>query len=389
MPKTMQALYYVGTKRLEFRDVPAPALLADGDALVRPLAVARCDLEAAFFRHSVTPLLRAGIATHWLSTGVADAFGAHPFAGPFAVGHECVAEVVACGDSVETLKRGDVVVVPFQISCGACPQCSKAWTAQCSTDRRSAVAAFGGFADPANQWGGAAADLLRVPYADHMLIELPRGSRPEVYASAGDNIVDGYRAVGPQLLAEPGAPVLVLGGQAKSVGLYAVGLAKALGASEVVYVDHDSQRLQIAECYGATSVERSKGLRAKVMGTLRQLRHLERRFPIVVEASGSAAGLALALAALTPQGVCTVVGFHWRRTTPVPLWDMYLRNLRLETGLVHARSELPKVVNLIASGRFDPSLVTTTVASWADAPRAFLDPGAKVVMSRRAEYAPA
>jgi alcohol dehydrogenase len=382
----MQALIYVGKNRLEFREVVAPTLLAAGDALVRPLAVARCDVEAAFFRHRLTPLLRAGMAAHWLSPGIADVFGARPFEGPFAVGHECVAEVIECGSEVETLKIGDVVVVPFQISCGQCLHCSRHWTAQCTTDRRSAVAAFGGFADPGRQWGGAAADSLRVPFAEHMLVKLPAGSRPDVYASAGDNIVDGYRAVGSQLDACPGAPVLVLGGQAKSVGLYAVGLAKALGASDVVYVDHDPRRLGIAERYGAQVFERSRALRLRGPGLATQMRQFERRFPIVVEATGRADMLALGLSALTPQGVCTVVGFHWRRVTAVPLWDMYLRNLRLETGLVHARSELPKVVNLIASGRFDPSIVTTTVATWADAPRAFLEPGAKVVIARPATH---
>ncbi len=162
----MQALIYTGKNRLEFRDVAAPTLLAPTDVLVRPLAVARCDLEAAFFRHRLTPLLRAGIAAHWLSPALADAFGSRPFSGPFAVGHECVGEVIECGPSVKTLNTGDVVVVPFQISCGECQHCSRNWTALCTTDRRSAVAAFGGFADPAGQWGGAAADLLRVPYAD-------------------------------------------------------------------------------------------------------------------------------------------------------------------------------------------------------------------------------
>lgn len=380
----MQTLVYLGAKRLEFREVAEPALLTTGDALVRPLAVARCDIEAAFFRHRLTPLLRAGIAAHWLSPKIADAFGERPFAGPFAVGHECVAEVVACGASVESVSLGDIVVVPFQISCGTCPYCEKAWTAQCITDRRSAVSAFGGFADPARQWGGAVADLLRVPHADHMLLKLPAGSRPEVYASAGDNIVDGYRAVAPHLRAERGAPVLVLGGQAKSVGLYAVGIAKALGASEVVYVDHDARRLEIAERYGASCVECPVGLAKKVTGLGVRLRHLQTRFPIVVEASGRSDALTFGLHALTPGGICTVVGFHWRRATKVPLWDMYLRNLRLETGLVHARSELPEVVNLIASGRFDPSVVTTTLANWADAPEAFLEPGAKVVISRPA-----
>jgi alcohol dehydrogenase len=56
--------------------------------------------KTAFFRHGLSPLLRLGVATHLLSPGILDNFGSRPLAGPFAVGHECVAQVIEIGEAV-------------------------------------------------------------------------------------------------------------------------------------------------------------------------------------------------------------------------------------------------------------------------------------------------
>jgi len=81
-----------------------------------------------------------------------------------------------------------------------------------------------------------------------MLVKLPAGIDPVAVASASDNIPDGWRTVGPQLAADPGAEVLVVGGDngPHSIGLYAAGLAAALGAARVTYLDQDPRRLAIA-----------------------------------------------------------------------------------------------------------------------------------------------
>ena len=63
-------------------------------------------------------------------------------------------------------------------------------------------------------------------------------------ASAGDNVVDGWRTVSGPLSRRPEAPVLVVGGLARSVGLYAVDAALALGADSVTYVDDDPHGLR-------------------------------------------------------------------------------------------------------------------------------------------------
>ena len=72
----MQRLEYLGPGELAWREAEAPALQADIQALVRPIAVATCDLDALIIA------------------------GQSPFAAPFPIGHECVAEVLDAGDRV-------------------------------------------------------------------------------------------------------------------------------------------------------------------------------------------------------------------------------------------------------------------------------------------------
>lgn len=94
-------------------------------------------------------------------------------------------------------------------------------------------------------------DLIRVPHAGHMLVRLPDGLDPLRVAAASDNLSDAWRAVVPQLRARPGASVLVVGGAAQSIGLYAAGLAVAHGARAVDYLDRSRTRVHIAESLGA------------------------------------------------------------------------------------------------------------------------------------------
>jgi alcohol dehydrogenase len=369
----MRALYFIEPGRLAWRDVPEPVLRAPGEALVRPLAVARCDLDLAVLR-AEAPF--RGRALHWLrnhlppSIGQRRLFKNAPFKGPYAFGHECVAEVVAVGSAVRAARPGDRVVVPFQISCGSCERCDRHLTASCAGVPARSMYGFGELGG--TQWGGALADLLHVPFADAMLLPLAPGLDPVALASASDNICDGWRTVAPFLAARPGAPVLVVGGGAQSIGLYAAGIAVALGAARVDYLDQDRTRLELAARLGATAVEAPY---AAERGD---------RYPITVDASADPAGLARALLSAEPGGTCTSVGIYYTPTTPMPLRSLYGTGVTFITGRVHARADLPAVLDCIASGRFAPETVTTRVAPWDDAADALLDPGPKVVIARAA-----
>ena len=108
-----------------------------------------------------------------------------------------------------------------------------------------------GLGEPLGPWGGMITDKFRVPFADNMLVKIPSSLDPISLASASDNIPDGWRTVAPYLKEKPGAPVLVVGGPAESIGLYAAGIAVALGSSRVDYLDYMPARLAIANSLGA------------------------------------------------------------------------------------------------------------------------------------------
>lgn len=207
-----------------------------------------------------------------------------------------------------------------------------------------------------------------------MLLPVPTGVDPVALASASDNLPDGWRAVAEPLRRWPSAPVLVLGGRAKSVGLYAVASARALGAARVDYVDTDSTRLEIAARLGADPQERSP--------RWRRMREPRSRYPVVVDASGERGALAYAVRALTPGGICTSVAIYFGAGTRLPLWPLYSRQGTLTTGLVNARTELPAVLAAVAEGRLRPEIVTDLVADWDEAPSALLAPATKAVMTR-------
>src|SRR3954454_20134402 len=167
----MRQLMFESPGVYAWREAPEPQVTAPQQAIVRPLAVACCDLD------------------------VAVAEGRLPMPPGHAVGHEGVAEVVAVGEAVRDMRVGDRVVVPFQINCGTCGACRRGVTGSCAS---LPLMAMYGMAPLAGlDGGGFMADLLLVPYADAMLVRLPDGVDPVAVASVSDNIPDGWRAVGP------------------------------------------------------------------------------------------------------------------------------------------------------------------------------------------------
>src|SRR2546421_6259533 len=191
----MRSLVLEGTRCLAWQEVPEPQRRHEREAIVRPMAVATCDLDQ--------PMI----------------FGLTPFSFPIHLGHECVAEVV---EGPEGFHPGDRVVVPFQISCGTCERCRRGLTGNCTSVPALSMYGFGALG---GEWGGMLSDRALVPYADAMLVPLPDGVEPTVVASAADNIADGWRTVAPALAEHPADDVLVVGGRVRSVSLYAVDAA--------------------------------------------------------------------------------------------------------------------------------------------------------------------
>ena len=340
----MRALVFRGPMALAWEEVETPKLVEPRDALVRPIAVARCDLDPAI------------------------ALGLYPMPAPFVMGHEMVGEVVAVGEAISNVLLGDKVIVPFQLSCMTCAPCLRGHTNACVNVPSGT--AFGLGPHGGIDLGGALAELVRVPWADVMLIPLPEGMDPVVAAGIPDNVSDGYRCVAAPLAERPGAPVLVVGGLAPSVGLYAVMAALALGAERVVYVDDDAARLELAAAAGAEVVN------AKDQWDSLKLAE---RFPIVVDANVLDPGRNFALRSVEPCGVCTSVSGGASSRSNLPLQSMYLKGVRYEIGRVHACATARPVLDLVSSGALDPARIINKVVPFSEAVEGMILPVTKVV----------
>ena len=337
----MRQLTYTGPNTIEWLDVPEPKLQGLDEALVRPTIVARCDVD---------PLIIVGRS---------------PMPPPIALGHEFVADVVEVGKDVQSVRPGQSVIVPFQVSCGSCAYCAGGATASCNAIAARSAYGFGAYS---GDFGGALSDLVRVPFADAMLLELPEGVTPEAIASA-DNVPDAWRSVGPFLSDGAKAPVLIVGGGAVSIGLYAAGIAVAMGSPQVDYIDTNRERLDLAQSFGATSIEGPPPERAG-------------EYPITVDASANVGGLHCAINSTAPEGVCTSIGIYFGETTPLPLLAMYNRGITFKTGRVNARPALPHVLELIRDGRFKPEKLITKRLAWEEAAGEYASRAVKLIVKR-------
>jgi len=345
----MRQLTFIEPRVLEWHDVPEPSLEGPRQAVVMPVAATTCDLDRSIIK------------------------GRTPYRGPIALGHEFVAKVMEVGDGVRGVAPGDVVAVPAQISCGECDRCRLGSTAFCGAVPPTSMYGMGALT---GNWGGGFSDLVRVPFADAMLVRLPEGVSPASVAAASDNLTNAFEAIVPHLERRPRASVLIAG--VGATGFYAIQIAKALGAGRIDYLDHDRGRLELATTLGASATI--------VVDRGAPRTSLDARYDVAVDARGAPDELALVLRSLAPTGICTSVSMYFQET-PLPLLEMFLRGARLETTPTNIRAHLPEVLALVQAGRIAPERVTTEILSWEDLPEALAEPSMKPVFVREQAWA--
>jgi alcohol dehydrogenase len=336
----MQQLTFIEAGRLEWRDAPDPRLRGDGEALVRPVAAAPCDIDQLTIR------------------------GEGPFRGPHVIGHQCVAEVLEVGDEVCGVRPGDLVVVPPLINCGDCDRCRAGMVAHCRTTPPSA--AYGVPTGP--DYGGLFDELVRVPYADAMLHALLPGITPEAASEAGDDLLIPVTFLAPHLRRRPDSRVLVLGGNG-SEGLHGAAVARALGGARVLYLDPGEDRRAIAARLGA---EVDPGpVRPELGG-----------FDVIFDAAGDTDRLVASVALLAPEGHVESVGGHFA-AIPLPGFRMYLQDVTFHTGIPnHTTENVHAAFELIARGAIDPTLVLTETLPMDKADVALAEPSMKPLFVR-------
>jgi glutathione-independent formaldehyde dehydrogenase len=178
------------------------------------------------------------------------------------LGHENLGEVVEVGEAVDTVKKGDKVVLPFNIGCGFCANCERGLSGFCLTCADPSVmpgmagAAYG-FAGM-GPYSGGQAQYLRVPYADYNCLQLPPDAdeKETDYVMLSDIFPTGWHATRLANL-EPGQSIVIYG--AGPVGLMAAMSARIQGAAQIFVVDDIEERLALAEEIGATTIHTKSG----------------------------------------------------------------------------------------------------------------------------------
>ena len=373
----MRSLAMTRPGKFTWTDQPDPRIVADSDALVRPFIVGRCDGDQIPTSGPLLTAIRLAQRARALDPVLMNGFGSTPFPRSFHIGHESVGQVVEVGSATTAVRVGDTVIVPYQVSCGRCPQCAVGRTGLCETARqdpdgsRRELAWFG-HGHATGVFGGMAADLIRVPWADSTLVPVPSGLDPFRIAAASDNLSEGWRVTAPHLLGRERARVLVVGGLERACGLYAAGLAVAMG-HEVVYSDSSSARLEIAARLGATVEQRT---------------HLYRFRPpvadhdVVIDASNAQPGLTHAIRATAPGGTCVVPSYHLAARTGVPMMHLTFRDIDLHVGMNHAHPRIRELLEWLTTNDFAAETVTTRIVEWDDADRQYAAKTTKLIMAR-------
>lgn len=218
----MKAMVYRGAYKVRVEEKPDPTIEHPNDAIVRVELAAICGSDLHLY-HGMMPDTRIG----------------HTF------GHEFIGRVEEVGSSVETLKVGDRVMVPFNIFCGTCFFCSRGLYSNCHNVNANATAVGGiyGYSHTAGGYDGGQAELVRVPFADVGPTIIPEWMDDEDALMLTDAFTTGY--FGAQLgdIAE-GDTVVVFG--AGPVGLAAARSSWLMGAGRVIVIDHLDYRLDKA-----------------------------------------------------------------------------------------------------------------------------------------------
>jgi threonine dehydrogenase-like Zn-dependent dehydrogenase len=339
----MQGVTFHGTGDIRVTEVPDPTILEPTDAIVRVTLTTIC-----------------GSDLHIFNAGTA--FG---FTDGQRLGHEFVGTVEAVGAEVTSFAPGDRVLSSCSVADGTCIYCQEELASSCV--RWSLFGWAGRVWQHGGDVQGAQSQYMRVPLADGTLQLMPESLAEPEHQTKLLPLVDVMSTGWHGLVragARPGNNVVVIGDGA--VGLSAVHSAAALGAENIVCTGHHPDRLALAATLGATETIASRDneeIKARVYElTDGQGAH------VVVDSISSTESMATAHAAVRAGGSIACLGMdHFMGKTPEVNWfDQFLRNITITGGLVPGKAYIPRLLELVVSGRMDPSPMLTHRLPLAD-----------------------
>lgn len=365
----MLALTYRGKGDVRVVEKREPKLEHPNDILLKVTRTAICGSDLHLL-HGLVPDTRVGCT-----------FG-HEFAG---VVHEA-------GSSVESLKRGDRVVVPFNIACGTCFFCQRGLTSACENTNPCSSLTGGcfGYSHTTGGYDGGQAELVRVPFADVGPMKIPADMSEEDVLFLSDILPTGYQAAEMGSV-QTGDTVVVFG--CGPVGLFAQKAAVLMGAARVIAVDALAYRLDFARTFTpeieAVNLESTRD----VVGTIRSLTD-GRGADVCIDAvgceaagnavhtflgrmmleAGSATAIDWAINSTRRCGHVVLIGVYGPPYNLVNVGAAMNKGLTLRMGQCNVKRYMPHLLNHIRSGRIRAKDIIThrfPLAEAADAYRVF------------------
>jgi threonine dehydrogenase-like Zn-dependent dehydrogenase len=353
----MKACVFHGIGDIRLDDVKEPKLKEKTDAIVRLTASAICGTDLHMIRGTM-PGMKPGTI----------------------LGHEGVGVVEEIGKDVRNLRRGDRVVIPSTIACGNCNYCRAGYYAQCANANpngaEAGTAFFGGPAD-SGPFHGMQAESVRVPFAAVNLVKLPDEVSDDQAILMSDIFPTGFMAADIAEICD-GDTVAVFG--CGPVGQFAIASAKLLGAGRIFAIDRHPSRLELARTLGAEVINFDQEDPVEALKQLTDKTGVDRVIDAVgVDAEqphsdhdlwqpGDAPSQALSWAvdAVAKAGTLSIIGVYPQTARTFPIGKAMNKNLTIQMGNCHHRKYIPKLLQYVQSGVFDPARILTQAEPLTD-----------------------
>jgi alcohol dehydrogenase len=315
----MKALVYHGPGRRSWEEMPKPRILKATDAVVRITTTTICGTDLHILKGDVPSVTDGRI-----------------------LGHEGVGIVEEIGAAVTGIRKGDTVLISCITSCGRCDFCKRSMYSHCKD---------GGWI-LGNTIDGTQAEYVRIPHADTSLYLLAPTADQEAMVMLSDILPTGFECGVLNGQVKPGDTVAIVG--AGPIGLAALMTAQLYSPAEIIMVDLDDKRLEVARNLGATSlVSSADGKAAERVMTLTRGGGVD----VAIEAVGIPATFDICQSIVAPGGRIANIGVHGK---PVQLQmeRLWSHNITLTTRLVDTAAT-PTLMKMVETGRLQPKKLAT------------------------------
>lgn len=349
----MKAVTYQGKKSIRVKEVEDARLQKKDDIVVRVSSTAICGSDLHIYNGEIL--------------GMYD---------DYVIGHEPMGIVEDVGPEVTRVKKGDRVIIPFNVACGECFFCKNQLESQCdNANENRDTGGYFGYSSRYGDYAGGQAELMRVPFGNFVPFVIPENAEMEdekllflsdIVPTAYWSVINGG--------VKAGDTVIILG--CGPVGLLTQKFAWQKGAKRVIAVDHLDYRLEHAKRTNGVEIfnfekvdhleehlkEITRGGADVVIdcvGLDAKKSVAEKVETALMLQGGSLSAFNLATKVVRKGGTIQVTGVYGLKYNLFPFGDLFERNINIKTGQAPVIHLIPELYEQIRSGRFDPTDIIT------------------------------